>query len=81
MDRAVPEGATRAWEAMGSRRLSQREEQILLLASQGMANKEIGGYLYLSEQTVKNHMSRILRKLGANDRAHAVMLAMKQGML
>jgi two-component system response regulator DegU len=59
--------------------LSLRETQILNYIAEGNTNKEIASKLEISEQTVKSHVSAILRKLNANDRAHAVALAMRQG--
>lgn len=48
--------------------LTRREQQLVGLIRLGLSNKEIGSRLNLSEQTVKNHIHRILRKVGANDR-------------
>jgi DNA-binding NarL/FixJ family response regulator len=59
--------------------LSAREFEVLNDISRGMSNKEVGAALSISEQTVKNHMSNILRKLAVNDRTHAVVFAMRQG--
>jgi len=59
--------------------LTYRETQILNYISQGNSNKQIAHILEISEQTIKNHVSSILRKLNANDRAHAVALAMRNG--
>jgi DNA-binding NarL/FixJ family response regulator len=59
--------------------LSPREVQILDNIAQGMTNKEVAYTLAISEQTVKNHMSSILRKLSVNDRTQAVVYAMRQG--
>lgn len=59
--------------------LSPREIQILDNISQGMTNKEVAYALAISEQTVKNHMSSILRKLSVNDRTQAVVYAIRQG--
>jgi DNA-binding NarL/FixJ family response regulator len=61
--------------------LTQREAQILTYIAQGNSNKQIAYILDISEQTIKNHVSSILRKLNANDRAHAVALAMRNGWL
>jgi two-component system response regulator DegU len=61
--------------------LTNREAQILNYISQGNSNKQIAYILDISEQTIKNHVSSILRKLNANDRAHAVALAMRNGWL
>ena len=52
--------------------LTARELTILSCVADGNANKEIGNLLFISERTVKNHMTNILAKLGAHDRAHAV---------
>ncbi len=59
--------------------LTQREKQILNYVANGNTNKQIAHILNISEQTIKNHVSAILRKLNANDRAHAVVLAIRHG--
>jgi len=59
--------------------LTSRETQILNYIAQGNSNKQIAHILQISEQTIKNHVSAILRKLNANDRAHAVVLAIRHG--
>jgi len=59
--------------------LTKRETQILTYIAEGNTNKEIARILSISEQTIKNHVSAILRKLNANDRAHAVTLALHSG--
>jgi len=59
--------------------LTNRETQILTYIAEGNSNKEIAHILEISEQTIKNHVSAILRKLNANDRAHAVALALHSG--
>ena len=61
--------------------LSQREVEVLRLVAQGKANKEIASILAVSNDTVKTHLSHILRKLNAADRAHAVTIAMEEGFL
>ncbi len=58
-------------------RLTNRETETLQLVAEGRTNKEIGDELGISEQTIKCHVSAILRKLNANDRAHAVALGMR----
>jgi DNA-binding NarL/FixJ family response regulator len=55
--------------------LTQREVQILSYIANGNTNKQVAYALEVSDQTIKNHVSAILRKLNANDRAHAVALA------
>jgi DNA-binding NarL/FixJ family response regulator len=59
--------------------LTQRERQILSYIADGNTNKQIAAILDISEQTIKNHVCAILRKMNANDRAHAVVLAIKKG--
>ena len=59
--------------------LTYRERQILNYVAEGNTNKQIAHVLNISEQTIKNHVSAILRKLNANDRAHAVVLAIRSG--
>jgi hypothetical protein len=51
----------------------------LKLICEGNSNKQIGDILGTSEQTIKNQVSSILRKLNANDRAHAVFIAAREG--
>jgi DNA-binding NarL/FixJ family response regulator len=59
--------------------LTHREAQILNYIADGNSNKQIAHILEISEQTIKNHVSSILRKLNANDRAHAAVLAIRHG--
>jgi len=59
--------------------LSPREAEILDHIAQGASNKEVAFALSLSEQTVKNHMSSVLRKLAVNDRTQAVVYAIREG--
>jgi DNA-binding NarL/FixJ family response regulator len=59
--------------------LTRREQQIVQLISRGLTNKEIASQLHLSEQTVKNHIHRMLRKLGATDRLRAVEICQAPG--
>ncbi len=60
--------------------LTPREEEILKLLATGESNKEIGQRLFISEQTVKNHVASIFRKLQVNDRTKAALLAVKLGL-
>jgi two-component system response regulator DegU len=71
-------GFTRTMEGVAAP-LTKRETQILTYVAEGNSNKEIARILSISEQTIKNHVSAILRKLNANDRAHAVTLALHSG--
>jgi DNA-binding NarL/FixJ family response regulator len=59
--------------------LSAREIEVLDCVAQGLSNKEIADELYVTEQTVKNHMTSVLRKLDVNDRVQAVLFAVKNG--
>ena len=75
----VPEGLSPEEAAPIFAPLSPREVEILDNIAQGMTNKQVAYALSISEQTVKNHMSSILRKLSVNDRTQAVVYAMRQG--
>jgi len=59
--------------------LSGREMEILQLITRGMSNKEVALQLSISHQTVKNHMTSILRKLAVNDRTQAAVYALRKG--
>jgi DNA-binding NarL/FixJ family response regulator len=59
--------------------LSTRELAVLDCVAQGLSNKEIADELFVSEQTVKNHMTSVLRKLNATDRVGAILHAVRQG--
>ena len=61
--------------------LSEREQQVLEGMARGQSNAEIGRELYLSEDTVKTHARRLFRKVGANDRAHAVAIGFRWGLV
>jgi len=59
--------------------LTKRECQVLQLLAEGKSNRAIAETLYISEKTVKNHVSNILQKLNVNDRTQAVVLGIKKG--
>ena len=59
--------------------LTRRECEVLQLLADGKSNRSIGEKLYISEKTVKNHVSSILQKTGADDRTQAVVTAIKNG--
>ena len=61
--------------------LTPRETEILNYIAQGYLNKQIAAELGISEQTIKNHVTSILRKLNANARTEAVVVAIKQGLI
>ena len=60
---------------------TKRELEVLDLIQLGLSNQEIGRRLYLSEQTVKSHVASLLQKLGARDRAQAVVLGLRRGLI
>lgn len=59
--------------------LTRRETQTLKYVAEGYSNKQIARVLYVSEQTIKNHVSAVQHKLGASNRTHAVVLALRKG--
>jgi DNA-binding NarL/FixJ family response regulator len=61
--------------------LTQREAEVLEQLVKGLDNRAIGQALYISEDTVKSHVKAVLRKLGARDRAQAVSMALRQGLV
>ena len=78
---AQMEGSRRSYSEPGSpyHPLSDREMEVLSCVVKGMSNKEIAGLLGISHQTVKNHVTSILRKFGVEDRTQAVVYALKRG--
>ena len=75
------EVATPLAEHLDEEALSEREIEVLRHVLAGNSNKIIADVLNLSEHTVKGHLKNILSKLGANDRTHAVMIALKRRLL
>ena len=76
-----PELAAGLAEYTGRDALTVREIEVLRLIATGHANKEIGAKLSVGEDTVKRHVTNILGKLDANDRTHAVTIALKRGII
>jgi len=79
--RITPQVAAELAEHAGESGLTEREMEVLRLIAAGNANKEIAAQLSISEETVKSRVSNILSKLGANDRTHAVTIALKRGII
>ena len=76
-----PEIATELAEHATEDDLSVREIEVLRLIAAGNSNKEIAEHLSIGEGTVKSHVSNILSKLSASDRAHAVTIGLKRGII
>ena len=62
-------------------RLSMRERQVLQLIADGFGNRAIAATLFVSEETVKTHVQRVLRKLDASSRANAVAIGIRVGVV
>jgi DNA-binding NarL/FixJ family response regulator len=75
--RPDPAGATAATAALDQ--LTDREREVLELVAKGQSNAEIATALYVSHATVKTHVSRLLMKLDARDRAQLVVIAYETG--
>jgi DNA-binding NarL/FixJ family response regulator len=76
-----PEVATELAEHATDEELTSREIDILRLIADGNSNKQIADRLSIGEATVKSHMTNILSKLNANDRTHAVAIALRRGII
>ena len=76
-----PDVASRIAEHLGEEDLTSRELEVLRLIQDGHRNKQIADVLAISETTVNFHIRNIVGKLGANDRTHAVTIAVRRGML
>lgn len=79
--RIHPDVASELASHIGEEALSEREIEVLRLVAAGNSNRELGARLNITEQTAKAHMKRIVAKLGANDRTHAVTIALDRGIL
>ena len=65
----------------GEEPLTRRELEVLNCIVRGMSNRDIAGALFISEKTVKNHITSLLRKLNVNDRTQAAVMAVQQGIV
>jgi DNA-binding NarL/FixJ family response regulator len=79
--RIPPEIAAELAQHVTDDDLTPREIDVLRLIAAGNANKQIADQLSIGEATVKSHVTNILSKLGANDRAHAVTIGLKRGII
>lgn len=79
--RVHPEVAAQLAQHVGDELLSQREVEVLRLVATGNSNKDIAGRLHITEETTKSHVKSIMSKLRANDRTHAVTLALARGII
>ena len=79
--RIPPEVAAELAEHAGEEDLTAREIDVLRLIATGNSNKEIAARLSIGEETVKSHIGNTLEKLTANDRTHAVTIAVKRGII
>ena len=79
--RIPPEVAAHLAEHLGDEALTEREVQVLQLATEGNRNRDIAERLFISEETVKAHIKHIMAKLGANDRTQAVTIAVQRGII
>ena len=79
--RIPPEVAAELAEHATDDELSSREIEVLQLIAAGNSNKEIADRLFVAEATIKSRVTNILSKLGASDRAHAVTIALKRGII
>jgi DNA-binding NarL/FixJ family response regulator len=76
-----PEVAARLAEHLGDESLTARELDVLRLIRDGFRNKQIADQLSIAEGTVNFHIKNLVDKLGANDRAHALTIAFRRGLL
>jgi DNA-binding NarL/FixJ family response regulator len=76
-----PEVAARLAEHLGEEDLTARELEVLKLIRDGYRNKQIADRLAIAETTVNFHIKNLVDKLGANDRTHAVIIAVRRGLL
>jgi DNA-binding NarL/FixJ family response regulator len=61
--------------------LTDREREVLVLIARGLSNQELAEQLFIADNTVKTHVKRIFTKLGARDRAQAIVIAYESGLV
>jgi two-component system, NarL family, nitrate/nitrite response regulator NarL len=78
---ATEKGASQGEGNVKASRLSPREQEILLLLSKGLTNRDISTQLHISGQTVKTHVERLFKRLGVSTRGEAIATALRKGMI
>lgn len=81
--RLIQEFTKRPQSGSGERlaSLTDREREVLLLIARGLSNQELADQLFIADNTVKTHVKRILTKVGARDRAQAIVIAYESGLM
>ncbi|MBB3225174.1 response regulator [Pseudoduganella umbonata] len=79
--RVLAPDLTRRLAAGRQEQLTAREHDVLALVAQGLGNRDVARRLGIAEETVKSYLSNVLQKLQASDRTHAVVIALRRGML
>lgn len=79
--RVPPEVAAQLAEHMSDEDLTRRETEVLQRVAGGNRNRDIAELLFISEETVKVHLKRIMEKLGAKDRTQAIAIAVRRGII
>lgn len=77
----IDERAAQIWKERRGERLTAREMDVLRCIAQGFSNQEIAQALFVSEKTVKNHLTNIFRKINVNDRTQALLYALKNNLI
>lgn len=77
----LPERVQEVWEKFRTDRLTRREQDVLACIAKGYSNQDIAKELFVSEKTVKNHLTNIFRKLNVNDRTQALIYVLKHRIL
>jgi DNA-binding NarL/FixJ family response regulator len=76
-----PEVAVQFMEHLGDETLSKREVEVLQKVAGGNRNRDIAALLFITEETVKDHIKHIMGKLGASDRTEAVAIGIRRGII